>query len=517
MSTMRELFTQSLSKINAVGVNEVPSPADMDLCIAAFNSMLDSWSAERLAVYTIDPYYFLLVAGQKDYKLGPALDDDGNATGADWVIPRPMQIQQAYVSYGATVQIIPPSSTDTIWLWNFDTAGDAGPPATYADSRLLTNVITISGTPQEQTATFDDSFSEFGDAGSLVMWRTGPYSVAIPLPLPATSAAAIASPTWTFEFSTYWQDDLTQPTGNFLVINDGSNQQISMSFQTGEGNYAVYFLDDNGDEIVHAFTAQGTWTKWAVELDATNNVANFYHNGTQLFSESWDGSMYGGANSAMPDQTTQPDPFNIDVEIVPLAQYGSDPVQSLWLDEMRLSKSVLYGANYTPLAAPFPVPPPDGPGQTIITENQQTTDIPMEILNDAQYASINVKMTPSTFPVKFYDNGNYPCRTLSMWPVPTQQNAVVLWLWEPLINKDSLDEQLAMPKGYERALMFNLAVEIAPDFGKEVPPQVMDTARLAKGVIKRLNDGQQIMVGDIALAQTGAGLFNWQIGTTVPN
>lgn len=151
---------------------------------------------------------------------------------------------------------------------------------------------------------------------------------------------------------------------------------------------------------------------------------------------------------------------------------------------------------------------------TGIVGSSNTIDLPLENLTDAQWSSISVKGTISAFPQKFYDNGGYPTRQCLVWPVPTTQQAVTLWLWEPLTTFTSLDEDFTFPKGYERALRFALAAELASEFGKEIPPQVKAVADQAKAVIKRLNSTPQVLVGDPAIANRMQGYFNWLTGDT---
>jgi hypothetical protein len=44
-----------------------------------------------------------------------------------------------------------------------------------------------------------------------------------------------------------------------------------------------------------------------------------------------------------------------------------------------------------------------------------------------------------------------------------------------------------LPTGYKRALEFNLAVEVAPDFRAQVSPYVAGAASNSKRLIKRMN------------------------------
>ena len=122
-----------------------------------------------------------------------------------------------------------------------------------------------------------------------------------------------------------------------------------------------------------------------------------------------------------------------------------------------------------------------------ISINQQTLSIPLRKVDDDDYSSIGLRGLRSTYPTVWYDNGNFPLRTLYFWPVPAQNWAVELWLWQPLDQQVDLDAELNLPPGYERYLRFKLAMELAAEFGKEVPPLVMQQAQEAEAAVKRLN------------------------------
>lgn len=148
---------------------------------------------------------------------------------------------------------------------------------------------------------------------------------------------------------------------------------------------------------------------------------------------------------------------------------------------------------------------------------QQGIDIPMEKLTDAQYAAIAVKNTTSQLPLKYYDNEDNPLRKVSVWPIPKSSQEAIAWLWQPLADPESIDDEVVFPKGYERALRYCLAVEIASEFGIDVPPNVARIAKQSKGLIKRLNSTPQIMRGDEAIASKHASLFNYITGDTIPS
>jgi len=156
-------------------------------------------------------------------------------------------------------------------------------------------------------------------------------------------------------------------------------------------------------------------------------------------------------------------------------------------------------------------------GLNELGNNPTAFDVPMEGLTDAQYAAVPVKNQTAPYPLKFYDNGNYPLRTVSMWPIPTTNPVVTLWLWQPLADLATLDVDLVFPKGYERALRFGLALELGAEFGKEVPVDVIRIGVESKAHLKRLNSRTYIMRNDIAISVPGPGVYNYNLATTIPN
>ena len=244
MSTIRKLITGSLRLINVISTNEEPTADDTDITLKALNGLVDSLSNDLLNIFTFSPYRFLLVPNQETYLLGPATDDAGNPTGADWVTPRPMRIEQAKLLLYPTV--------------------------------------------------------------------------------------------------------------------DGSTVTVSPS----------------------------------------------------------------------------------------------------------------------------------------------TLVLPLRDLSVAEYSGLRLRMLPNQWPTGIYDSGSYPCRSLSFWPVPTQQNAVEVWLWDPLDLYASLDVELNLPPGYERYLRFKLAVEVAPEFGKDISQSVLQSMLDAEANIKKLNQTHPLS----GASQLGASL-----------
>jgi hypothetical protein len=143
----------------------------------------------------------------------------------------------------------------------------------------------------------------------------------------------------------------------------------------------------------------------------------------------------------------------------------------------------------------------------------QQLDIAMQPLTDAQYAGIAVKNTTSSFPFAFYDDRAYPLRTITKFPVPGPGNELAMWLREPLLDLTSLDAVVDFPPGYERALRYNLACELAPEFGKTVQMEVSQRALAGIADIQRLNSVPRYIKGDGGMTRNGRNrYFNWITG-----
>lgn len=141
-------------------------------------------------------------------------------------------------------------------------------------------------------------------------------------------------------------------------------------------------------------------------------------------------------------------------------------------------------------------------------------ELPIEIFNQDQWANILVKDVTSSIPRGIYNDNANPLSNLSIWPIPSDANALVLWSWKPLTNFSSPDDLVIFPPGYERAIRYNLALELAPEFGVQPREDVAGIAVMSKAEIKRMNIKPLYLKVDEAIVGTGRP-FNWLTGDSV--
>jgi hypothetical protein len=117
----------------------------------------------------------------------------------------------------------------------------------------------------------------------------------------------------------------------------------------------------------------------------------------------------------------------------------------------------------------------------------------IKLINQQQYDGIAVKTVTSSYPQVLWVNTNYPDVDLHIYPVPTRALEWHFISVEPLDQPATLSTVLSFPPGYLRAFRYNLACEIAPEFGVEPSPQVQRIAMSSKRNLKRINNPQDVM------------------------
>lgn len=117
----------------------------------------------------------------------------------------------------------------------------------------------------------------------------------------------------------------------------------------------------------------------------------------------------------------------------------------------------------------------------------------LKLINQQQYNGIALKTVRSTYPQVMWVNMTYPNIDMYIYPVPTRVLEFHIVSVEELTQPVNLTTVLAFPPGYLRAFRYNLACEIAPEFGVEPSRQVQRIAMASKRNLKRINNPDDIM------------------------
>lgn len=112
----------------------------------------------------------------------------------------------------------------------------------------------------------------------------------------------------------------------------------------------------------------------------------------------------------------------------------------------------------------------------------------IQLLNEDQYNSIVLKQSTSTLPQVMWVNMTFPDVVMKVYPRPTSELTWHIISVSELPEPATLDTELYFPPGYMRAFAYNLACEIAPEFGEEPSQQVQRIAMTSKRNLKRINN-----------------------------
>lgn len=128
-------------------------------------------------------------------------------------------------------------------------------------------------------------------------------------------------------------------------------------------------------------------------------------------------------------------------------------------------------------------------------------DYPLSIITQEQYQTeISVKSISSSIPEYLTYDNNYPLGTIKMFAVPISGSTLYLQSNKPLNNLSALTTTISLPPGWKRALKYNLAIDMAPEYGVQASAEVIDTARKSLGAIKRstaINNGMPLMPSQV--------------------
>ena len=117
----------------------------------------------------------------------------------------------------------------------------------------------------------------------------------------------------------------------------------------------------------------------------------------------------------------------------------------------------------------------------------------VKLINQQQYDGIAFKTVTSTYPQVLWVNNTFPDMELTIYPVPIKALEWHIISVDQLTEVDSVATDIYFPPGYLRAFRFNLAMELAPEFGVEPSPQVTRIAMTSKRNIKRINNPGDLM------------------------
>jgi hypothetical protein len=122
------------------------------------------------------------------------------------------------------------------------------------------------------------------------------------------------------------------------------------------------------------------------------------------------------------------------------------------------------------------------------------TDYPVDIIAEGRYRTISSKATLSRPEYLFY-HPLYPLGYIYLFPTPDVAETMHLESLKPFTETSSfgtVNDTIAFPPNYEEALIYNLAIRLAPEYGVQMSPEAIATAKESYDAMINLNAQNQV-------------------------
>ena len=130
----------------------------------------------------------------------------------------------------------------------------------------------------------------------------------------------------------------------------------------------------------------------------------------------------------------------------------------------------------------------------VYVRDSSGVDHPVEIVSEGRYRSVTSK-TLSGRPTYTFLHPLYPLAYLYVYPVPDAIEAMWLDSLKPFTEASSfsaITDIIAFPVNYEEAIIYNLAIRLAPEYGKTVSAEVALIASKSFSNLITLNAASQV-------------------------
>lgn len=118
---------------------------------------------------------------------------------------------------------------------------------------------------------------------------------------------------------------------------------------------------------------------------------------------------------------------------------------------------------------------------------QDTTDYDLEIMDDITYNKYILNKLTESIPRFLNYQTTFPQGVIRLWPVPVTNYGLFI-LSEKPYSAFGLDDDISFPPGWEFALIENLAVLIAPEYGQQPDATIVNNARNLKKDLRNAID-----------------------------
>lgn len=128
----------------------------------------------------------------------------------------------------------------------------------------------------------------------------------------------------------------------------------------------------------------------------------------------------------------------------------------------------------------------------------QNISYPVRIIDEEYWALLPAKLTTSTWPDHIWYQAGMPNGTIHCYPEPNASSSLII-LTRVALTSFALTDTITLPPGWEDAMAYNLAVNLAPEYNTEASPTVVRMAGQTKAAIKRANSRPILLPQELSL------------------
>jgi hypothetical protein len=136
------------------------------------------------------------------------------------------------------------------------------------------------------------------------------------------------------------------------------------------------------------------------------------------------------------------------------------------------------------------------------------TDFPVAIMEYDDYEAIRLKSLATNYPQYLYYDANWPLANVYLYPVAVSALTINIDSYKALSGFTYAETVVSLPAGYSRALVYNLAVELAPIYQISAGTETMRIADEAKRNLKIVNSRVPTLQVDKALLSNRQQRYN---------
>lgn len=137
----------------------------------------------------------------------------------------------------------------------------------------------------------------------------------------------------------------------------------------------------------------------------------------------------------------------------------------------------------------------------------QGVDFPVWSMTQSEYNTISLKTQQSQIIQRFLYINELTNGIVVLWPTPAAVVTFSANFQTLLVGPATAATTIAFPPGYEEAFETNLAVRLAPLFGKTASPDVQMRAKESFALVKKSNRTSPMMRYDAALVNRNTAIW----------